>query len=438
MFEKILPMTYCSTKLSRRLILSGANSISIKVLNAALIFLISVILARILGPEKYGLYSYAFSLVTIFSTVTTFGFSDLLTREIARYTISDSWSHIRNIIRLSDRIVLLLNILTLTIFILFLTYYSNNTKDEIYTYFFSCLLIPAISFSSLRGGAIRGFGHVIHGQFPITFLRPVIFFLCLLLAYFFKFDLSAQAAMALHLFAGFFALIFGIYYLGKLIIPVEDDNANMNEGKIWIKDSLPFMSLSILLVTNNNIGILMLGWLSGDNDVGIYRVASQTVLCVSFTMSALNFVVAPNISKFFCTGDMKKLQEMIQMSSRMIAITSIPIALLLIIWGNLFINFFFGSQFLDATLPLSVLCMGQIVNTLMGLNGTILNMTKYSSESACIVGAGVLLNVLLNLWLIPNYNAVGAAIATAAGLTLWNILSSIRVYHHLGIRTTIF
>jgi O-antigen/teichoic acid export membrane protein len=74
----------------------------------------------------------------------------------------------------------------------------------------------------------------------------------------------------------------------------------------------------------------------------------------------------------------------------------------------------------------------------MGINGTVLNMTQYASVSAWIVAMGALLNVALNIWLIPIYGTTGAAIATAASLATWNILLSIAVYRRLSIRVTAF
>jgi O-antigen/teichoic acid export membrane protein len=78
------------------------------------------------------------------------------------------------------------------------------------------------------------------------------------------------------------------------------------------------------------------------------------------------------------------------------------------------------------------------MNSVMGLNGTVLAMTRYASDCAWIVAVGATVNVLLNAWLIPIYGSTGAAISTASSMVIWNILLSLQVYRRLGINATIF
>ncbi len=429
----------CSTGLGGQLIRSSIGSVLLKVLNAMAVFVVSVILSRVLGPEQFGIYSYTFSLLILLAIITRAGLPDLLIREVAGYRLEGKWEHIRGIIRFSDRVVFALSGTVVTIALLVFCWYQHSWgTTEKYTYLWAFLLLPILNFSALRGGSIRGLGYVVVGQFPEMLLRTGGFLILLLFILLSGHSLTPQSAMATHVVAGLLALAFGVCYCKKILITAEGSGRDTTDTRKWFRDLLPFTILTGVMVVDRNVDIIMLGWLAENKDVGIYRVATQTVVIVAFVLSSLNMVIAPQITRLFHAGEMEKLQRMVTIGARVIAVTSVPLAMMLIIWGDLFITKVFGERFAPAALPLAILCIGQIINTLMGINGTVLNMTQYASESAWIVAGGSVLNVILNLCLIPVYGTEGAAIATASSLALWNILLSWRVYRQLGIKTTVF
>ena len=418
---------------------SAIGSISVKIGNAAAVFSISVILARVLGPEAFCFYAYVFALISLLTVLAKAGLPELLVREIARYKVDEDWSTMRTVLSLGNRAAILTTTAVVIISVIVL---GANAADldtvAVLTYGWAILLIPVFVFSELRGGAIRGWGHVVAGQLPSILLRPTGLVMLLLLAMTFDYSLSPSVAMALHLVAALLAFSFGIVWSRKIFSPLSTSVLTKGNASEWIKKALPFTMLAGVMVIDSNLDVLMLGWLASDADVGIYRVASQTVVVVAFAISSLNMVVAPHVTRLFRTGNMAGLQQMVTLSSRVIAVTGIPVAVVLIVWGEVFLATVFGKEYLAATIPLSILCVGQIVNLLMGINGTILSMTQYASVSAWIIAAGASLNVVLNIWLIPIYGTSGAAMATASSLAVWNILLSIAVYRRLKIRTTAF
>lgn len=65
-------------------------------------------------------------------------------------------------------------------------------------------------------------------------------------------------------------------------------------------------------------------------------------------------------------------------------------------------------------------------------------MTGYERDTAWGLTAAVMLNVPMNLALIPVFGMSGAAGATAATFVFWNAVLATRVYRRLGIRPTAF
>ena len=116
---------------------------------------------------------------------------------------------------------------------------------------------------------------------------------------------------------------------------------------------------------------------------------------------------------------------------------TIPI-LILILFFSEFILRLFGEQFILGSLCLNILIAGQLINVLCGSVGYILNMTEYQNIFKWIIVFTVIMNVVLNIVLIPLYGIFGAAVASMISLILWNMISCIYIYKKFNISTIWF
>jgi O-antigen/teichoic acid export membrane protein len=115
-----------------------------------------------------------------------------------------------------------------------------------------------------------------------------------------------------------------------------------------------------------------------------------------------------------------------------LAVFSFPLAILLIIERKWFLHLF-GSEFVQAEIVLIILALAQLINSLVGPVGYLLTMTGYQKQAAWALGAGVLLNLLLNILFIPLYGINGAAMATAISLVSWRLYSVFLSRKLLGV-----
>ena len=65
-----------------------------------------------------------------------------------------------------------------------------------------------------------------------------------------------------------------------------------------------------------------------------------------------------------------------------------------------------------------------------------LTMTGHQRDAAASIGAGAVLNVVLNVALIPGWGLEGAAAATATSMIVWNLLLAVAVRRRLGINAS--
>jgi len=149
-----------------------------------------------------------------------------------------------------------------------------------------------------------------------------------------------------------------------------------------------------------------------------------------------NIVVAPLYARFWESAQKKSLQHIVNRSSAVFFIATIPIVFLLFIAGKPFMHFF-GPGFESGYPSLLILMTGQLVNVLMGSVGLLLKMTRNEDMLLYTFLATSLLNIILDFLLIPTLGIEGAAIANAASVICWNIVLSRMLWIKTGIKSSL-
>jgi O-antigen/teichoic acid export membrane protein len=301
------------------------------------------------------------------------------------------------------------------------------------------ILVPLVSLGALRGAMLRGLRKVILGQLSEQIIKPLLFLILILLLPLLGNNLvSAVGVMGAQIIASGIAFCFGLY-LFLQSRPAELDGAEPSyKTAIWLKSGIPFALSAALQLINGRTDILVLGIFRTDADIGIYRVAVQMAALVIFGLQAVNATQGPHIAHLYATSDLKRLQKMITRSSQAILVVTVPIVLVIVVFGEFIIRKAFGTEYEAAYIPLLILCVGQLVNASMGSVGSLLNMTGHERDTTKSIFVGAIVNVVLNFSLTPIWGMIGSAVATASTLIVWNLIMWRKVYTRLGIHTSPF
>ncbi len=189
---------------------------------------------------------------------------------------------------------------------------------------------------------------------------------------------------------------------------------------------------------NGRTDVLTLGFFRTDAEIGIYRVASQMAAVVVFALLAVNMTQGPHIAHLFSKGDMQMLQRMVTRSAQAVMLFALPVVLVIVFFGEFIIRTVFGPEFESAYIPLVILCVGQLVNASMGSVGNLLNMTGHERDTTKSILVAAIVNVALNLSLVPVWGIIGAAVATACTLIVWNVIMWHKVRTRIGIEPSLF
>jgi O-antigen/teichoic acid export membrane protein len=190
------------------------------------------------------------------------------------------------------------------------------------------------------------------------------------------------------------------------------------------------LSTSMFMVMNWT-DTLMIGYYLEESEVGIYRLAFKVAALITFAQFAINSIAAPMFSSFKAKGDMKGLKRITRNIGYLNILISGPVFALILLFPGYVLEFF-GEEFIGGVEPLIILAVGSIINALCGPVMYLLNMTGKEKPARNIIIIASLLNVILNLYLIPEHGLLGAAYATSISTVVWNALAVVQIKKEYG------
>lgn len=400
----------------------------------ALAFVTSVILSRSLGASGYGAYAYGSAWVGFLVIPAVLGMDRFLVRGVATYQASSQWGLLRGLVAWANRTVLIAS--TVIAVVAGIVGYLVLPSSLRATFCIAMPLVPVTALVIVRQSTMTGLSRVVSGQFPEFLLRPALFVLVLL-----PFGvnivpgLNSQLAMALNLGAVAIAFAVGIVLLRRAF-PGETAAAQADyDPRAWRRAAVPMMLLGGMWLVNPLVSTIMLGSLRGARDAGVYAVVSRAADVMTIGLLAVTTPLSPRVAQLFALGDAEGLQRVVSKAARLSVAWSTPVALVLILFSHPLLGIF-GSQFATAGLALTIMVIGQFVNTAAGPAGIVLMMTKHERAAAVGVGVGLVANIVLNLLLVPSLGVKGAAIGTSASRIIWNGALAGYAAFRLRINTT--
>lgn len=426
--------------ISNNIVTEAFWSFGLKVTNTGFVFLTTVLLARLLGAEGYGIYSFAYALIFLLGIPAQSGLPNLILRETARGMAKKQPDLVKGAWTWSRQIVFYFSIIIIVGLGPILIWWQGGLNDiKGATLAWSLLLIPFIALGNLSGAVLRGFQNIVAGLLSEFFIRPGVYLLMILGVWLIYSEwITPPRAMLMFVLASFFAFVFGAWLLWKNTPKsVSGINARV-DLKGWLVSSALFAFLAGFYMLNSQLGTIILGVFQNPASVGTFRVAVQVSQLASFGLDAINQVVAPRFASLYARGEKEKLQRLVTASTRMILISNVILTLLFVMMGREFFKIVFGAEFISAYFPLLILLIGQMFNSFTGSVGFLLNMTghEYDTMQGMAMAAGF--NIGLSLLWTPRWGIFGVAIATSISMIVWNSFLWWKVRQKLGINSLAF
>ncbi len=198
-----------------------------------------------------------------------------------------------------------------------------------------------------------------------------------------------------------------------------------------LKQAFPFLLVGSIMILNEWVDKICLKTLKDNTEVGIYSLCYRLTQFVGFPLIAFTISLAPKVAQGFANGNAEAIKKTVHPLSRMALFFAVVSSLFLIL-GRQWILPFFGAEFSDGFLCLILLTIAQLFSVLCGPVGMIMKMTNGVKVFQWIILSSVILNVILNLILIPKYSINGAAFASLCSFILLNGWSALWIKRRMG------
>jgi O-antigen/teichoic acid export membrane protein len=179
---------------------------------------------------------------------------------------------------------------------------------------------------------------------------------------------------------------------------------------------------------------VILGLTTNSSEVGIYHTAFKLSMFSAIALMSINSIASPKFAEMFGKNDMEGLKKVVHQSTKIIFWTSVPLVTIFFIFPEFFLGLF-GEEFKIGVTAFIFLSCGRLISSFSGSVGNILQMTGNQNIYALILFFGAILNIVLNLILIPKYGINGAAIASMSSLIVWNLSMVFVVKKKFGFYT---
>ncbi len=408
-------------------------SLSAKVLT----LISSVLLARWLGAEGYGVYASALAVLLVLSVPTTLGLPTLVIRLLASYRVHQQWGLMRGLLRRVNLLVLALAVVFAALGSAVVWALGDRLSlVHAHALLWAMALLPLSTLGALCAAALRGLHHIALGQLPENLVLPGLFVALLAAWRVAGYALTPEYAMALR-FAAVFSAFAAAAWLLLRQLPSEIHRVEPRyDAANWARAAGPLLFVGGMSIINTQADVLMLAAMQGGESAGVYRAASRGAELVAFSLVVANMAIQPTISRLYAAGEMQRLQRVVTMAARGALMLALPTALVLGLFGRPVLGLVFGSEFERGALCLVILCGAQVVNAGAGSVALILNMTGHERDAALGMVGGTLVNLTLNAALIPRWDVEGAAIATGLSLVIWNAVLVFTVRRRTGLFST--
>lgn len=412
-------------------------SITMKLLSALGLFIISTLLAKNLGAEGFGMYAILLSAASIISIPLSSGLPVLLTRETARLSTqrtNDLW---KGLLLFAICLVTLVSLLGGGGIFLYLNL-SNSILNQNTTYLTVLIfIVPLMGLDKLRGSVMQGLGSSLISQIPESLIKPYSYLFFILIGIYYLNNFNLGYVISSYIISTILSFFIGSLLLKRLISNKLKGVKPKFEFKKWTISlfSLGVLSASQILV--GNADILILGFLGSISDVGIYKVALQGLALMMVTQTGVSAVLSAKLSQGFARNDFKNIIAVSDFSTFIFTGVMLIATCTVFYFGNFFIELFFGVQYSLSIKILLILALGQIVNSITGPTITLLVMSNNEKSALKSIFSGAITMLLLSVFLTPIYGAEGMAIASTTGVVITNITMALLTRKHLNFNPTV-
>jgi len=396
-----------------------------------LAFIGRVIVIRYITQSEYGTFCIALALLNIFVIISTLGLQEGVPRQIAYFRGKNKGRKDYGVVISSLQIALVTAVLFSSLLFFASDFISikffHNPELSLPLKIFSAAL-PFLALINILTAIFRGYGKIDVKVYFQDILRNALFPLFLVVVI--LLGLSFFAVLYAHVVSIVITcIVFAIYTMKKTpLLKAEKDIDPDPMRKDLLFFSLPLLVAFMLNLIMIWTDTLMLGYFKTSDIVGLYNGALPLARLIPIALASMVFIYTPIIAQLYSQNLIEEIKRNYTVLTKWIFVSTLPLFLIFFLFPEIVLDFFFGPQYVQADIALRILTFGFFIHTLLGPNAATLIAMGRTRLLMWTSLAGAVLNVVLNISLIPLMDISGAAIASGSALALVYLILSIRLY----------
>lgn len=389
----------------------------------------AILAARILLPEGYGVFTFALGVGLLGGRIGALGWPMLMNRFIPRYSVDQRWGLLRGFVRAAHGVIVLSGLVVSALCIG--TALWLGPESHLYLgMILGGILLPIMSFRALYRNILAALRLPQNGILIDELLPASLMTACLLVLL--NQTIAPHTAIGLYIGASVIAVACGAFWIRrKLPAELAEVEPEYTLGS-WLRTALPALVGTSSKLLMNKTDVLMLAPLATMSAVGLYGAALRVTAVQTAPVAVLSTVITARISEAFASGRDVQGKRLFYAAIAFAAIYAGAFAALVIVFAEDVITLLFGAAYANGAAVLSILAIAQVGAAINTPASAFMLMTGREGAFGKVTFIALLVNVGLNLWLIPQMEASGAALATCCSIwlltafQLWSCLKIIR------------
>ncbi|MFP9192180.1 flippase [Natronosalvus vescus] len=396
--------------------------------------LLLVLLARLLEPAEYGLLFLAIAVFGVLGVVSKLGIAKSGARYVAEYKERDP-SQLPHILRTC----LLYNLATIGIVVVALAVGHQLIADALGEPALAPLLVLGIGYVVVE--SLKVYVRLVLQGFESIQFAGTIYALDQASRLVFAVTFVLLGFGALGALAGYilsFTLAAGI---GLIVIYVHHYRPHRGEGAVEpglrrriAEYTAPLTATSTANVLDKQIDTVLVGFFLTPVAVSYYVLSKQIVHFVETPVKALGFTISPTFGAEKASGNSAHAARIYEQALIHTLLLYIPIAVGLVLVARPTIALIFGSEYLEAVVVLQVLSAYIVLQSITTLTSNSLDYLGRAKSRAIVKGVTAVMNVVLNVILIPRLGVVGAAVATVITYSLYTVANVVIIHQEFPLQ----
>ncbi|WP_424943471.1 polysaccharide biosynthesis C-terminal domain-containing protein [Aliiroseovarius crassostreae] len=416
---------------------------SLRMFAIGLTFLQTIALTRVFGGEVFGLLSVGLSVSALLVLILSFGLDQVAMRDIAMEGVSHvaatrRWAILWQLIR---RVVMPVTMMVVAVGTGLLVLTTLGGPYQV-TLIGALLLLPVMLARKYLESFSLGAKQVARSIIGSQIAYPLLMILGAVWVWRMGMGSSASNITATYAAAGIGSFLVALILARPTLVllrpgpdmphvapPAPTPRAMMTSGGHFALISLGF-------VLGQHVDVLMTGILSSPEDAALVRIASRVAEMAGLMRMIVVLQYKPLLAEAHGARDKAGQMRHIRSMTLLFLATGTPIALALVVFAEPAMAIF-GSEFVAGAPALRLFVAGVFISLLMGPSSTLLSLSGHEHLASRNLMIAILIQVLLNLFLIPRFGALGCGMASFTAIGVLAFLSGLACYRHLGIDPTI-